>query len=157
MRILIVEDEEKVAKALRDGLEAEHYQVQVAGTGEEGFFLVNHESFDLVVLDLMLPGRDGLEVLTTLRKRGLPTPVLILTARDTVDDRVIGLDSGADDYLVKRRELVHQIQRHLGKQVYRAEAYSIIALAVWDPALKNYGPNLGYDYGGRLTAAWLDR
>jgi len=101
VRILIVEDEEKVAKALRDGLEAEHYQVQVAGTGEEGFFLVNHESFDLVVLDLMLPGRDGLEVLTTLRKRGLPTPVLILTARDTVDDRVIGLDSGADDYLVK--------------------------------------------------------
>ena len=59
--------------------------------------------------------------------------------------------------LAKRRELVHQIQRHLGKQVYRAEAYSIVALAVWDPALKNYGPNLGYDYGGRLTAAWLDR
>jgi peptide/nickel transport system substrate-binding protein len=59
--------------------------------------------------------------------------------------------------LAKRRELVHQIQRHLGKQVYRAEAYSIVALAVWDPALKNYGPNLGYDYGGRLAAAWLDR
>ena len=74
MRILIVEDEEKAAKALRDGLEAEHYQVRVAGTGEEGFFLVNHESFDLVVLDLMLPGRDGLEVLTTLRKRGLRRP-----------------------------------------------------------------------------------
>src|SRR5260370_35930175 len=101
MRVLIVEDERKVAKALRDGLEAEHYDVRVAGTGEEGFFLVNHESFDLVVLDLMLPRRDGLEVLTTLRKRGLQTPVLILTARDTVDDRVHGLDSRADDYLVK--------------------------------------------------------
>jgi two-component system copper resistance phosphate regulon response regulator CusR len=101
VRVLIVEDERKVAKALRDGLEAEHYDVRVAGTGEEGFFLVNHESFDLVVLDLMLPRRDGLEVLTTLRKRGLQTPVLILTARDTVDDRVHGLDSGADDYLVK--------------------------------------------------------
>jgi DNA-binding response OmpR family regulator len=101
VRILVVEDEKKVAKALRDGLEAEHYEVQVARTGEEGFFLVSHESFDLVVLDLMLPRRDGLEILTTLRKCGLQTPVLILTARDTVDDRVHGLDSGADDYLVK--------------------------------------------------------
>ena len=101
MRILVVEDEKKVAKALRDGLEAEHYEVQVARTGEEGFFLVSHESFDLVVLDLMLPQRDGLEILTTLRKCGLQTPVLILTARDTVDDRVHGLDSGADDYLIK--------------------------------------------------------
>ena len=101
VRVLIVEDEKKVAKALRDGLEAEHYEVRVASTGEEGFFLVNHESFDVVVLDLMLPRRDGLEVLTTLRRRGLQTPVLILTAKDTVDDRVHGLDSGADDYLVK--------------------------------------------------------
>jgi len=101
VRVLIVEDERKVAKALRDELEAEHYDVRVAATGEEGFFLVNHESFDLVVLDLMLPRRDGIEVLTTLRQRGLNTPVLILTAKDTVDDRVHGLDSGADDYLVK--------------------------------------------------------
>ena len=101
MRVLIVEDEKKVAKALREGLEAEHYDVRIAATGEEGFFLVNHESFDCVVLDLMLPQRDGIEVLTTLRKRGLGTPVLILTAKDTVDDRVRGLDSGADDYLVK--------------------------------------------------------
>src|SRR5499425_424555 len=101
MRVLVVEDEKKVAKALREGLEAERYDVQVASTGEEGFFLANHESFDLVVLDLMLPRRDGLEVLATLRKRGLQTPVLILTARDTIKDRVQGLDSGADDYLVK--------------------------------------------------------
>src|SRR5437870_13335538 len=101
MRVLIVEDEKKVAKALREGLEAEHYAVRVASSGEEGFFLVNHETFDCVVLDLMLPHRDGIEVLTTLRKRGLQTPVLILTARDTVHDRVRGLDRGADDYLVK--------------------------------------------------------
>jgi two-component system, OmpR family, response regulator len=101
MRVLVVEDEKKVAKALREGLQAEHYDVRVAASGEEGFFLVNHEAFDCVVLDLMLPQRDGLEVLTTLRKRGLHTPVLILTAKDTVDDRVRGLDSGADDYLVK--------------------------------------------------------
>ena len=101
MRVLVVEDERKVANALREGLEAERYDVRVAASGEEGFFLVNHEPFDCVVLDLMLPHRDGLEVLTTLRRRGLSTPVLILTAKDTVDDRVRGLDSGADDYLVK--------------------------------------------------------
>jgi len=101
VRILVVEDDKKVARALREGLQGEHYDVRVASTGEEGFFLVNHEVFDLVLLDLMLPRRDGVEVLTTLRKRGLQTPVLILTAKDTVDDRVQGLDLGADDYLVK--------------------------------------------------------
>ena len=101
MRILVVEDDKKVARALREGLQAEHYDVRVASTGEEEVFLVNHEVFDLVLLDLMLPRRDGVEVLTTLRKRGLQTPVLILTAKDTVDDRVQGLDLGADDYLVK--------------------------------------------------------
>jgi two-component system copper resistance phosphate regulon response regulator CusR len=101
VRILVVEDEAKVAKALCDGLTAERYDVRVAPTGEEGFFLVNSESFDLVLLDLQLPRRDGLEILSALRKRGVQTPVLILTARDTVDDRVQGLDRGADDYLVK--------------------------------------------------------
>jgi DNA-binding response OmpR family regulator len=101
LRILVVEDEEKVARALREGLEREKYDVVLAPTGEEGFFLVNAEEFDLVILDLMLPGRDGLQILSTLRKRGLQTPVLILTARDAVEDRVRGLDCGADDYLVK--------------------------------------------------------
>ncbi len=101
MRILVVEDEKKVAKALRDGLEAHHYDVDVAATGEDGFFLVGQETYDLVLLDLMLPKRDGLEVLTALRRRGLQTPVLVLTAKDTVEDRVQGLDLGADDYLVK--------------------------------------------------------
>jgi two-component system copper resistance phosphate regulon response regulator CusR len=101
VRILVVEDEPKVARALQEGLAAEHYDVVVAHTGEEGFFYANAEIFDVVVLDLMLPGRDGLEVLTTLRKRGLQTLVLILTAKDAVEDRVLGLDSGADDYLVK--------------------------------------------------------
>ncbi len=101
MRILVVEDERKVARALQEGLEAELYEVAIANTGEEGFFLANTQTFDLVVLDLLLPGRDGLEVLAALRKRGLPTPVLILTAKDGVEDRVLGLDTGADDYLVK--------------------------------------------------------
>lgn len=101
MRILVVEDDAKIARALKEGLEAEHYQVDVAGTGEEGFFRVNSASFDLVLLDLMLPGRDGIEVLNTLRKQGLQIPVLILTAKDAIEDRIHGLDSGADDYLVK--------------------------------------------------------
>src|SRR6266576_6002792 len=100
-RILVVEDESKVARALREGLERQGYEVVIAPNGEEGFFLVNAEKFDLVLLDLMLPGRDGLQVLSTLRKRGLQTPVLILTARDAIEDQVEGLDKGADDYLVK--------------------------------------------------------
>src|SRR5262249_5780142 len=101
MRILVVEDERKVAHALREGLRARRLEVAVASTGEEGFFLANAQPFDLVLLDLMLPRRDGIDVLTTLRKRGIDTPVLILTAKDTVEDRVYGLDKGADDYLVK--------------------------------------------------------
>jgi DNA-binding response OmpR family regulator len=101
MHILVIEDEKKVAEALRKGLKAEHYEVTVTHSGEDGFFQLNTSVFDLVLLDLMLPGRDGIEILSTLRKRGIETPVLILTARDTVEDRVLGLDSGADDYLVK--------------------------------------------------------
>jgi DNA-binding response OmpR family regulator len=101
VRILVVEDEAKVAKALSDGLTAERYDVRVAPTGEDAFFLLSSESFDLVLLDLQLPRRDGLEILSALRKGGVETPVLILTARDTIEDRVQGLDRGADDYLVK--------------------------------------------------------
>jgi DNA-binding response OmpR family regulator len=101
VRILVVEDELKVADALRDGLAEEHYDVTVERTGEAAFFRVNTESFDIILLDLGLPGRDGLEILSALRQRGLKTPVLVLTARDTLHDRVGGLDAGADDYLVK--------------------------------------------------------
>ena len=101
MRLLVVEDERKLAKALASALQAEHYDVVVAPTGEEGFFQANAAIFDLVVLDLMLPGRGGLEILQALRHRQIDTPVLILTARDGIDDRVLGLDLGADDYMVK--------------------------------------------------------
>ena len=101
VRILIVEDERKLAQVLASALQAEHYEVVIEPTGENGFFRANAETFDLVVLDLMLPGRGGLEILDTLRKRQVHTPVLILTARDSVEDRVLGLDLGADDYLVK--------------------------------------------------------
>ena len=101
VRVLIVEDERKLAQVLSSALQAEHYDVVVAATGEDGFYRANAELFDLVLLDLMLPGRSGLEILQTLRQRHIETPVLILTARDGVDDRVLGLDLGADDYLVK--------------------------------------------------------
>jgi len=101
VRILIIEDQPRVAESLADGLRAEHFDVTLAATGEEGFFLVLSQTFDLIVLDLMLPGRSGLEILRALRGRGHRTPVLILSARDTVTDRVLGLNCGADDYLVK--------------------------------------------------------
>jgi two-component system, OmpR family, copper resistance phosphate regulon response regulator CusR len=101
MRVLVVEDEMKVANALREGLEGEKYDVVVERTGEGAFFRVNTETFDIVLLDLTLPGRDGLEILKAVRARGLQTPVLVLTARDSLEDRVTGLDAGADDYLVK--------------------------------------------------------
>jgi DNA-binding response OmpR family regulator len=101
VHILVIEDEPKVAKAIREGLESENYQVTVAATGEDGYFLATTQAFDLILLDLMLPGRSGLEILTALRNQKCPTPVLILTARDAVEDRVEGLDTGADDYVVK--------------------------------------------------------
>jgi two-component system copper resistance phosphate regulon response regulator CusR len=101
LNILIIEDEKKVAQALQKGLESEHFQAHVALTGEEGFYLVASREFDLIILDLMLPGRDGLEILRTLRKTDTRTPVLILTAKDTLGDKILGLDLGADDYLVK--------------------------------------------------------
>ena len=101
MRVLVVEDERKIAALLTEALQADHYEVVVAGNGEDGFFRASAEAFDLVLLDVMLPGRSGFEILHALRQRFIHTPVLILTARDSVDDRVIGLDLGADDYLVK--------------------------------------------------------
>ena len=101
MQILVVEDEPKLAKMIQQGLEADNYSVQLSFTGEEGFFLVQTQFFDLVILDILLPGRDGLEILGTLRQQGVKTPVLLLTCKDTIEDRVRGLEHGADDYLVK--------------------------------------------------------
>ena len=101
MRILVIEDEPKLGRAVQEGLQAAEHLATLVQTGEEGFYLVQTESFDLVILDVMLPGRNGLEILQTMRRHGLRTPVLMLTARDAVEDRVIGLDTGADDYLVK--------------------------------------------------------
>lgn len=101
MHILIVEDEHKLAQALRDSLMGIGDSVVVVNNGEEGFYRATTEAFDLLILDLNLPGRDGIEILTSLRSKSCKIPILILTARDGLDDRVQGLDSGADDYLVK--------------------------------------------------------
>ena len=100
-RVLVIEDDPKVAGAIRSGLAHEHYDVIVARSGEDGYFRATTEPFDAVLLDLGLPGRGGLEVLAGLRQHGLTMPVLVVTARDAVEDRVHGLDAGADDYLVK--------------------------------------------------------
>jgi two-component system, OmpR family, copper resistance phosphate regulon response regulator CusR len=99
--ILIVEDDAKTAQAIRAGLQNEGYDSIVASSGEEGLHLLDAQAFDAVVLDWMLPGRDGIEVVEALRARGNRMPVLLLTARDAIEDRVLGLDSGADDYLIK--------------------------------------------------------
>lgn len=101
MRILVVEDEQKIAGAVKQALEAEEHLVSVAFTGEEGFFLAQTATFDLLILDIMLPGRDGIEIMGNLRRLGQRMPILLLTSKDTVEDRVRGLDSGADDYLSK--------------------------------------------------------
>jgi DNA-binding response OmpR family regulator len=100
-RVLVVEDQKKLLASLQRGLEEEGYEVATAATGEQGYYAATTEEFDALVLDLMLPGRPGLQVLRDLRAGGFTRPVLILTARDTVEDRVAGLDTGADDYLIK--------------------------------------------------------
>jgi len=110
-RLLVIEDHKKLQKSLQRGLSDEGYEVVSALTGEEGYFLATTERFDAVVLDLMLPGRSGLDILRELRSKGFSKPVLILTARDAVNDRVSGLDAGADDYLVKPFALAELLAR----------------------------------------------
>jgi len=133
-RVLVVEDEPKVARALREGLAGEGYDVVVAATGEEGFFRASSEPFDLLVLDRMLPGREGLEVLRALRQKGLLCPVLVLTARDAVEDRAEGLDAGADDYMVKPFAFTELLAR-VRALVRRGRGDQLLRLAVADLAL----------------------
>jgi DNA-binding response OmpR family regulator len=111
MRVLVVEDEEKLALSLQTALESEQHRVRVSYTGEDGFYLAESQPFDLLILDVMLPGRNGIEILATLRNRGNKIPVLILSGRDSIQDRVQGLDSGADDYLVKPFALAELLAR----------------------------------------------
>jgi DNA-binding response OmpR family regulator len=100
-RLLVVEDERKLLKSLQRGLEAEGYSVVPAANGDDAQSCLARESFDALILDWMLPGTDGIQVLNNLRAAGQRLPVLMLTAKDDVEDRVLGLDAGADDYLVK--------------------------------------------------------
>jgi two-component system OmpR family response regulator len=100
-RVLVIEDEARVRRSLEEGLRAAGFEVETAERGDKGSQLATSQSFDCIVLDWMLPGRDGLQVLADLRQSGRSTPVLLLTARDAVEDRVLGLDSGAEDYLIK--------------------------------------------------------
>ncbi len=101
MRILVIEDEKKTAAYLRKGLSENGFLVDTAYEGEDGLSLATSREYDFIILDVALPGRDGWSVLTEIRRSGRQTPVLFLTARDTIQDRVKGLESGADDYLVK--------------------------------------------------------
>lgn len=119
MRILVVEDERRIAAFLERGLEEEHYAVDVAHDGEEALDWAAGVDYDLIVLDILLPKKDGIQVCRELRDRGSKVPILMLTARDAVEDRVQGLDSGADDYLVKPfafQELVARIRALLRRQ-----------------------------------------
>jgi len=101
MRILVVEDEHKIANSIKKGLEQEHYAVDVAYTGSDGYDLASTEPYDLLILDLMLPDLTGTEICKKLRAKHIHTPILILTAKGQIQDKVEGLDSGADDYLTK--------------------------------------------------------
>jgi len=101
MKILVVEDEERVAQFIQKGLREEGHAVDVAYDGEQGAYLGTVNEYDLILLDLMLPKKDGISICRELREHGLSTPIMMLTARDTVEDKVQGLDAGADDYLPK--------------------------------------------------------
>ncbi len=101
MRLLIVEDEKSLADILKQGLEEEGYLVDVAYDGQEGLFMAENEASDLIILDIMLPMIDGITILKNIRRKGILTPVLMLTAKDTISDKIMGLDGGADDYLTK--------------------------------------------------------
>ena len=122
MKVLVVEDEPKSAAYLAKGLGESGFVVDVASDGENGLVLARSGGYELIVLDVMLPGRDGLSVLAELRRGGAQTPVILLTARDRVQDRVLGLDQGADDYLVKPfafSELLARIRTVLRRSVAR--------------------------------------
>ena len=137
MRILLVEDEPKMAAALALGLRHEGYAVDTAGTGLDALFQARVNLYDAIVLDVMLPGADGFEVCEILRNEGHWAPVLMLTARDAVDDRIAGLDAGADDYLVKPfmfAELLARLRAVLRRRPRERPAILKVGDVTLDPA-----------------------
>ncbi len=119
MTILVVEDEIKITRFIKRGLEMEHYTVDVAYNGEDALEKIELNDYDLIILDIMLPKKSGIEVLKELRSKKIESPVIMLTAKDTVEDRVAGLDAGADDYLIKPfafGELVARIRALLRRE-----------------------------------------
>ncbi|TBL76280.1 response regulator transcription factor [Paenibacillus thalictri] len=137
MRVLVVEDDHNLREAIASVLEDEQYEVDAADNGHDGLLSAEHGIYDLLILDIMLPGIDGITLIRTLRRKGIFTPALCLTARDTVEARVQGLDAGADDYLVKPfaiNELLARIRallrRSKGFGVGGELAYGAITLAV---------------------------
>ncbi len=128
--ILLIEDDTRLSALVADRLRGEGHSAETAADGDEGLRLASSGRFDLAVVDVMLPGIDGLHVASTLRERGVTTPILMLTARDTVDDRVAGLRAGADDYLVKPfafKELVARIDA-LARRAPRADDDGVMAV-----------------------------
>ena len=111
MRILLAEDEPKVAEHVRAGLVAEGYAVDVAGDGDEAIWLAEQNPYDALLLDVMMPCKDGITVVRILRRKGILAPVIFLTARDDIEDKVRGLDAGADDYLTKPYSIVELLAR----------------------------------------------
>jgi DNA-binding response OmpR family regulator len=136
LRLLLVEDESKVASFIKKGLEAEKYAVDVAPDGEEGLHLGSTEDYDLILLDILLPKLNGYEVLRLLREKGIRTPVIMLTARSALDDRVKGLDLGADDYLVKPfafEELLARVRALLRRRAASSSPILRVGQLVVDP------------------------
>ncbi len=135
MRVLLVEDETKMLAFLKQGLEEQCYAVDIADNGEDGLHWALNFSYDVIVLDIMLPKKDGLTVCRELRNQRIITPVLMLTARDAVDDRVTGLDCGADDYLVKPfafRELLARIRALTRRDSYQKSTTLVIGDLILD-------------------------
>lgn len=138
MRVLVVEDETRMARLVKRGLEEEGHAVDVAGDGPEGLWLATENPYAAVVLDVMLPGFDGFELCRRLRAAGVWAPVLMLTARDAVGDRVRGLDAGADDYLVKPFSLL-ELAARLRALARRDDRARPVVLAVGDLRLDPAG------------------